>query len=347
MAFCAIDRERNYKINAARVRSYFMSADKGPLKLAYENESRQMPTQPYDWVAIHPAAPAPVQRVYCWIYTDAMTNSVQVEMITPGAKTVAATATMNWVVPKEITYGGLEGTVFYGTYDPKTAGFVICDVFFYRGKHVTYATWGEKLQIYRELFAVWKLPVAHFRLPCMMTWDEFVAKGDHRGADGAVTCATVMQFFKAHSKKASVIWHCNGGRRAQAVPVPVRTHPAMKPAAQQHQPRYRTLWTKADQRNDIYHLYTSPETTETDKVGLALVPNFPASIKMNAIFRNIRANRSLDALEESDDEAEFENTDPNKYLLDPDLCVAIDYEWNTRFRKYQPVFAAKVPVCNV
>ena len=35
---------------------------------------------------------------------------------------------------------------------------------------------------------------------------------------------------------------------------------------------------------------------------------------MNRLFRNIAENQSLDALEESEDEAEFENTEPDKYV---------------------------------
>ena len=36
---------------------------------------------------------------------------------------------------------------------------------------------------------------------------------------------------------------------------------------------------------------------------------------MNSIFRNIKENRNLDLLEESDDEDEFENINLDKYLL--------------------------------
>jgi hypothetical protein len=35
---------------------------------------------------------------------------------------------------------------------------------------------------------------------------------------------------------------------------------------------------------------------------------------MNRLFRNIAENQRLDALEESEDEAEFENTEPDKYV---------------------------------
>ena len=36
---------------------------------------------------------------------------------------------------------------------------------------------------------------------------------------------------------------------------------------------------------------------------------------MNTLFRNIKENQNLDALEESDDEEEFENISLDKFVL--------------------------------
>ena len=36
---------------------------------------------------------------------------------------------------------------------------------------------------------------------------------------------------------------------------------------------------------------------------------------MNSLFRNIKENNNLDTLEESDDEDDFENTNPSKYII--------------------------------
>lgn len=321
-----IDRERNYKINASRVRSYFMSFDSGPLKLAYENEAIQRPNNaPYDWVAIHPRSPRETEKAYCWIYCDAATNRTCVELVPFGRPAVH----LQWDVPKEVTYGGIEGTIIHGTYAANV--FTIGDIFYYRGKHVSYSTWGEKLAIYRELFERWGLPVAHFRLPYMMTRAEYQTKADTFGAP------IVVQFFKEHSKKSSLIWQCRAEARHHQKPhgagqgvVPLKGGRVM-PGDRRGIARF---WTKADVRDDIYHLYKTKEARPEDKVDLALIPNFKTSIKMNAIFRNIKENRRLDALEESDDEEEFENIEPNRYLLSS--IKELSYEWHPRFQKWQP-----------
>jgi hypothetical protein len=54
------------------------------------------------------------------------------------------------------------------------------------------------------------------------------------------------------------------------------------------------------------------------KVGLCLIPSYQESIRMNMLFRNIKENISIDAIEESDDEDDFEDIEPTKYLL-PDV----------------------------
>lgn len=58
------------------------------------------------------------------------------------------------------------------------------------------------------------------------------------------------------------------------------------------------------------------ESEKLVSVGLALVPSYSDSVRMNLLFRNIRENVSLDYIEESEDEDEFQDINPTKYLLD-------------------------------
>jgi hypothetical protein len=57
---------------------------------------------------------------------------------------------------------------------------------------------------------------------------------------------------------------------------------------------------------------------------------------MNRLFRNIAENRCLDALEESEDEAEFENTEPDKYVsLHKEYIMVCRF--NKRFCRWVPL----------
>ncbi len=90
-----------------------------------------------------------------------------------------------------------------------------------------------------------------------------------------------------------------------------------------------------DIQNDIYHLYKE-ENNEEVYFDLAFIPNYETSKYMNKLFRNIKENDNLDALEESDDEDEFENEKEDKYVfLDKSYKMLCSY--NHKFSKWVPI----------
>jgi hypothetical protein len=72
-------------------------------------------------------------------------------------------------------------------------------------------------------------------------------------------------------------------------------------------------------QNDIYELFV--KTGGPGRAGFSAVfhnfahiPNYKTSVMMNRLFRNIRENERLDAMEESETEEEFENIELDKYV---------------------------------
>ena len=57
---------------------------------------------------------------------------------------------------------------------------------------------------------------------------------------------------------------------------------------------------------------------------------------MNKIFRNIKENRNLDALEESDDDEEFENINEDKFVK-LDKSITMECIFNKRWNTYVPL----------
>ena len=53
---------------------------------------------------------------------------------------------------------------------------------------------------------------------------------------------------------------------------------------------------------------------------------------MNNIFRNIKENKNLDLIEESDDEEDFEDTRIDKYLIHKTEPVKMKCEYNYKFK---------------
>lgn len=93
---------------------------------------------------------------------------------------------------------------------------------------------------------------------------------------------------------------------------------------------------KPDIQNDIYHLYVKNRLGELERHDIAMIPDYKTSVMMNKIFRKIKENQNLDALEESDDEDEFENTNEDKYVY-LNKCVNMNCSFSSKFNKYVPI----------
>jgi hypothetical protein len=89
---------------------------------------------------------------------------------------------------------------------------------------------------------------------------------------------------------------------------------------------------KPDIQNDIYHLYCNDDTI----YDVAYIPDFKTSVMMNKLFRNIKENNNLDALEESDDEEEFQNDKIDRFVF-MDKTFNMTCAYNNKFRKWYPL----------
>lgn len=104
-------------------------------------------------------------------------------------------------------------------------------------------------------------------------------------------------------------------------------------AAQTQRPlQTRQFMIRPDAQNDIYYVLRSQDEPITANTMIAHIPNYKTSVMMNALFRNIKENRNLDALEESDDEDE--TLVP---LVDLNKCVKMSCTFSHRFKRWQPV----------
>ena len=88
-------------------------------------------------------------------------------------------------------------------------------------------------------------------------------------------------------------------------------------------------------QTDIYNLFAYKDGKE-EFFSIAFIPDLKTSMFMNKLFRNIKENRNLDALEESDEEAEFENEREDKYVF-LDKSFKMNCQYNYKFKKWVPV----------
>jgi hypothetical protein len=90
------------------------------------------------------------------------------------------------------------------------------------------------------------------------------------------------------------------------------------------------MLVKPEVEEDVYSLWSG------EKIGYALVPDYKTSVMLNSIFRDVVENNNLDALEESDDEEDFENIADDKYI--------VDHEGKSMEMQRDPKFAGWVPI---
>ena len=114
--------------------------------------------------------------------------------------------------------------------------------------------------------------------------------------------------------------------------------------------KYKIFIVSPDIQNDIYYLIDPDSSTTNDNNDnndnndvvpisnklIASIPDYKTSVMMNALFRNIKENRSLDALEESDDEDEFENTNIDKFV-NLNKKIKMKCVFNYKFKKWTPI----------
>lgn len=100
----------------------------------------------------------------------------------------------------------------------------------------------------------------------------------------------------------------------------------------QHNDIKANFLIRPDIQNDIYKAYDK----NNEMVGFLHIPDYKTSIMMNNIYRSIKENTNLDLLEESDDEDEFENIQPDKYVnLEKEHIFECLY--NEKFNMWSPI----------
>jgi len=319
------------------------------IKLSYENITHK---KVYD-ADFMLAIPQGV-KCFAWftIYNDKnvcfimeLTNNKQISNIK------IVTACFN----TDLTYN----TIIYGTTfnHSNNVFFTIEDLFYYKGRDVSRLNWGSKLVLFQNImendmcqvsynnsFVVFGLPIISDNFETLMTQiKQLKYKID------------TVQFRYYNKINNFYYMSLEGQTRPQYIkpqyirPQYNQTGPQyIRPQYNQTGPQYikpqykqTSKFTtkkefifkiKPDIQNDIYHLYCNDDTI----YDVAYIPDFKTSVMMNKLFRNIKENNNLDALEESDDEEEFQNDKIDRFVF-MDKTFNMTCAYNNKFRKWYPL----------
>lgn len=207
------------------------------------------------------------------------------------------------------------GTILSGTIanNDKRRLIVLDDVYFYKNRHVSFVNPVEKLRILGDLFLERKIVnVVDFKTQFMIA------------PIGVEDNNTRISFYCVQYRKDAHTY-VNVLVRQQQLPATISTN-------------RKVFKVIAETQNDIYTLYDDKDID----CGLACIPTYEVSKMMNALFRNIKENRRLDSLEESDDEEEFENISLDKFITDKSRVIKMECEYVPKFKKWQPIKQANL-----
>jgi hypothetical protein len=269
------------------------------------------------------------------------------------------------------------GTILYGTvvYQSSNRFFYIEDIFSYKGCDIAKTSWGDKLTKMNTMLKRDLKQVAYnnsfivFGLPLLCKTNEELEK--RLPTINYKISNIQFMLFKMYNKHISVpyknyiepIRAASGGERLNSVSPPILKTQATREnrepqqqhreSQQQHRepqqqkanvnrqsPKAEIVFlVRPEIQDDIYDIYCLNPGLKEEQHGIAHIPNFNTSVMMNKLFRNIKENDKLDALEESDDEDEFENDKSDKFVyLDKSYKMVCVY--NPKFKKWCPVRVA-------
>ena len=294
-------------------------------KLSYENQVHKI-VYNADLIMAIPKG----QKCFAW-FTNYENQNVCILIHMNGPKATTAYIT-NCCFSSELVYG----TVLYGT---KFNGncFSVEDVFLYKGRNVMRTTWESKFQLLDDLLTNCLKQVSFnknftvFGMPIFGTNYETVLK------------ATTYPIYHVQFRR----WQNVNNSHYFIVPRQTVESSKNKTNIQNinrvsKQVREAVFLVRPDVQNDIYHLFYDASLKYDAKASLlehdvAGIPDYKTSVMMNRLFRNIKENQNLDALEESDDE-----DDEATVFIDRELVMKCVY--NNKYKKWCPVAETNEPI---
>ncbi len=262
----------------------------------------------------------------------------------------------------ELSYG----TILYGTifYNLDNKFFCIEDMFSYKGNNLDRICWGEKLVKINIMMKTDLKQVSYnnsflvFGLPLMCKTNEEL---DNQLRDITYNIDTVQ--YKLFSRVNSYIhmeynvYKSQISQTGQILQYTNRSHQNYRDTVQNTNTNTNTLRNtinndttnirqpmkrdivftiKPDIQNDIYYVHCLNNEMKEEQHGITHIPDYNTSVMMNKLFRIIKENDNLDALEESDDEEEFENENIDKFVR-LDKSYKMVCRFNHKFKKWVPI----------
>lgn len=245
----------------------------------------------------------------------------------------------------------LLGTIFYGTmfkYNDISC-FSIEDIYYYKGQNYIHTPYSNKLQLLKDIFTneisqsllnnrftVFGMPLIYSDFNLLLT--------DIQNLPYKISQLKFRFFEKNNSRKIMTMNYYNQTKNTEQIDKKIvqkdRDTYQKDTYQNQRDKNKKTAIFKimAGTEPDIYNLFITKNGNE-EYYDIAIIPDYKTSVMMNSLFRNIKENINLDAIEESDDETDFEDGREDKYTY-LDRSFNIKCEFNYKFKRWIPISLA-------
>lgn len=227
-----------------------------------------------------------------------------------------------------------KGSIFYGTifqYNQHYC-FSIEDVLQFENKNVSRFKMSEKMNILNDIFSNKLLSNVMYNNANILFGIPLMFSNFSTEMNAAIQLLPYkiakIQFYKSDNQRVHFSMRYS-----------YRTQEEYKREVGNKPQRERDIvfLVKPDLQNDIYHLYAFDDILGREYLyDTAYISDYKTSVMMNGLFRTIKENVNLDALEESDDEDEFQNDNIDKYV-DLNKSYFMTCSFNYKFKKWMPI----------
>ena len=304
------------------------------IKLSYENITHKKVFNS-DYILAIP------EGVKCFIwFTSVNDKMVCLVMELTTNKQITDIKIVNACFSNELSYGTiLYGTLFYHSFNKF---FSIEDIFSHKGNDIDRLCWGEKLVIISEILKKDLKQISYnnsfvvFGLPLMAKTNEEI---ERKIVENSYKIESIQ--FKLFNRVNNYLFmnyknYMNNRSNKLEQTINYNSKPIDKNSYKIQSKREIVFNIRPDIQDDIYHIYSLNNELNEEEHGFAHIPDYNTSVMMNKLFRIIKENDNLDALEESDDEEEFENENIDKFVH-LDKSYKMICQFNHKFKKWVPI----------
>jgi hypothetical protein len=242
-----------------------------------------------------------------------------------------------------------KGTILYGTTitDEETnhTYFIIEDIYYYKGIHLHKNTFYDKLFYIKDVLDILKDRPFNIQFNLPVLWNNGISTDIPTIIPSNIINTIGYQTHHIQYRTMNIIKphinivlnkKINSGNDIKTIRGKVYiaryTIDIFKP-----QYRQTTIFKViADLQYDVYHLHAYGKTNSLVYYNIAYIPDYKTSVFMNGLFRNIRENKNIDYIEESDDEDDFQNINEDKYV-DTNKVLSMECIFNKKFKRWVPV----------